>query len=351
MTLGLALLEDGVPTFVLEEERFNREKHTRKFPFRSLKAAFDDRGLDLAGIDVITTPWHMRSLWRMMFGAVREGFPASLNLVPPSARPTQSTLIVTMPNGLRWGLLWHFGVKSKLPKIVQVRHHDAHAAAFFVSPFEEATILVMDGYGDETAQSAYTGAGNRIERVAQTHIFNSLGMLYTAVTEHLGFKYFEEGTVMALAATGDKTYAKKFRELIRLEPGRRILRQPRLHQLPHARPQPAVQEAICRGLWSATREGRAHWRPASRSRLRAPAHGRGNHPSRRSRAVKTAQKSQSMPDRRRGAELRGQRADPSAIPTITRCGCRLALPTRARRLEARLWHYHQTLGKPRKLSR
>jgi carbamoyltransferase len=215
---GLALLEDGVPTFVLEEERFNREKHTRKFPFHALKAAFDDRGLSLAGIDVITTPWHMRSLWRMMFSAVREGFPASFNLVPPSARPTQSTLIVTMPNGLRWGLLWHFGVKQRLPKIVQVRHHDAHAATFFVSPFEEATILVMDGYGDETAQSAYTGAGNRVERVAQSHIFDSLGMLYTAVTEHLGFKYFEEGTVMALAATGDKTYAEKFRELVRFAP-------------------------------------------------------------------------------------------------------------------------------------
>ena len=215
---GLALLDHGFPTLVLEEERFNREKHTRKFPFCSLKAAFDDRNLGLADIDLITTPWHMKSLWRMMFGAVRDGFPASLNLIRPAARPTQSTLIVTMPMGLRWGLLWHFGVKSKLPKIVQVRHHDAHAASFFVSPFEEASILVMDGYGDEMAQSAYTGIGNRLERVSQTQIFDSLGMLYTAVTEHLGFKVFEEGTVMALAATGDRTYVNKFRELIQLKP-------------------------------------------------------------------------------------------------------------------------------------
>ena len=43
---GLALVEDGMPTFVLEEEQFNREKHTRKFPFGSFKAAFDDRGMD-----------------------------------------------------------------------------------------------------------------------------------------------------------------------------------------------------------------------------------------------------------------------------------------------------------------
>src|SRR4029077_10041035 len=103
------------------------------------------------------------------------------------------------------------------PKIVQVRHHDVHAASFFVSPFDEATVLVMDGYGDETAQSSYIGVGNRLERVSQTYIFDSLGMLYTAVTEHLGFKVFEEGTVMALAATGDKTYVNKFRELIRLK--------------------------------------------------------------------------------------------------------------------------------------
>src|SRR6476660_663602 len=215
---GLALLEQGSPTLVLDEERFNREKHTRKFPFRSLKAAFDDRGLGLAEVDVITTPWHMKSLWRMMFGAVRDGFPASLNLLPPSARPFQSTLIVSMPMGLRWGLLWHFGVKSKLPKIVQVRHHDAHAASYFVSPFEEATILVMDGYGDETAQSAYIGIGNRLERQWRSEFFDSLGMLYTAVTQHLGFKRFEEGTVMALAATGGPTYVKQFAELVRLCP-------------------------------------------------------------------------------------------------------------------------------------
>ena len=214
---GLALLNDGVPTLVLEEERFNREKHTRKFPFSSLQAAFDDRGLNLDEIDVITTPWDMKSLRRTMFWAVARNLPASLNLIPPSARPTQSTLIVTLPNGLRWGLMGHFGLR-KLPKIVEVRHHDAHAAIFFVSPFEEATVLVMDGYGDETAQSAYIGSGNRLERVWHNGFFNSLGMLYTVVSQHLGFKLFEEGTVMALAAAGDGTYTEQFRELVHLEP-------------------------------------------------------------------------------------------------------------------------------------
>jgi carbamoyltransferase len=219
---GLALLNDGVPTIVLEEERFNREKHTRKFPFLSLKAAFDDRGLDLDDIDVITMPWEMKSLRRTMFWAVVGGLPVSLNLIPPSARPLVPTLIVLMPNGLRWGLIWHFGKIKRLPKIIQVPHHDAHAAIFFVSPFEEAITLVMDGHGDETAQSAYIGSGNRLQRLWQSGVLDSLGMLYTAVTEYLGFKLFEEGTVMALAATGGPTYAKKFRELVLLQPDGRF---------------------------------------------------------------------------------------------------------------------------------
>ena len=215
---GLALLKDGVPTIVLEEERFNREKHTRKFPFRSLKAAFDDQGLGVGDIDVITTPWEMKSLRRNLFWGAAEGLPASLNMIPPSARPHIPTMIVAIPMGLRWGLMWHFGMHKKLLKIVQVRHHDAHAAIFFVSPFEEAAVLVMDGHGDETAQSAYIGSGNRLQRLWQSEVSDSLGFLYMAVTAYLGFKPFTEGTVMALAGTGGPSYANKFRELVRLEP-------------------------------------------------------------------------------------------------------------------------------------
>ena len=83
-------------------------------------------------------------------------------------------MIVAIPMGLRWGLMWHFGMHKKLLKIMQVRHHDAHAAIFFVSPFEEAAVLVMDGHGDETAQSAYIGSGNRLQRLWQSEVSDSL---------------------------------------------------------------------------------------------------------------------------------------------------------------------------------
>ena len=59
---GIALLQNGVPELIFEEERFNRTKKTKKFPKYSLAAARADFGLSLADVDVITTPWDVRQL-------------------------------------------------------------------------------------------------------------------------------------------------------------------------------------------------------------------------------------------------------------------------------------------------
>ncbi len=218
---GLAVLSDGMPVLVFEEERFNREKHTLLFPSLSLAAAFDGKPNHFDDIDVITTPWNMRHLRWTFFSKIMGGFPQTLNLLRPSAHRGQGAAIVNLPMRLWLGLGKRFGF-TKIPKIVQVGHHDAHAAIYFVSPFEEATVLITDGYGDDTATSAYTARGNRLEHQWKDDFFDSLGMLYTCVTEHLGFKFFEEGTVMALAACGGPTYVNKFQDLIQLRPEGRI---------------------------------------------------------------------------------------------------------------------------------
>ena len=109
--------------------------------------------------------------------------------------------------------------RSRLPPIVNVGHHDSHAAMFFASPFEEALVLVMDGYGDDSSSSAYVGRGNRLEQHWSTGIINSAGLVYTFVTEHLGFAGFgDEGKVMALAAFGEDTFVERFRDVIRPTP-------------------------------------------------------------------------------------------------------------------------------------
>ena len=159
---GIALLEDGVPAFVLEEERFNRQKHTLKFPFLSLAAAMEERNLRIGDIDVITTPWDTPQLRRTFATSILARLPASLNLLRPGANAVQNGGVIFLTTWLKYELRRMYGF-AHLPQIVQVGHHDAHAAIFFASPFEEAAVLVMDGYGDASATSTYIGSGNRLD--------------------------------------------------------------------------------------------------------------------------------------------------------------------------------------------
>ena len=214
---GVALVRDGHVEAVFEEERFNRIKRTWDFPDQSLTALWAD-GHDPGDVDAIVTPWNARRLASFVLKAALRKFPASLDLFHRRAHPVQRNQIVVLPHYLRRGLAPHWGGR-RLPKIISVGHHDAHAASFFVSPFDEALVLVMDGYGDDASSSAYIGRGNRLERVWSTDIFNSLGLVYTVVTGHLGFEGFgDEGKVMALAAYGTDALLAKFRDCIKLTP-------------------------------------------------------------------------------------------------------------------------------------
>jgi carbamoyltransferase len=215
---GIALIENGRPELVLEEERFNRDKKTKKFPKRALAAGFEELGLDLSDVDFITTPWSQRLLRSSFAWLVLRRFPLSLALTLPRSHTSQRNDILVLNHVLARDLSRCFGAGA-LPPIVNVSHHSSHAAVFFVSPFEEALVLVMDGYGDDCSSSAWLGRGNRLERLWATPIMNSLGLLYTFVTEYLGFAGFgDEGKVMALAAYGEGTYLERFRDVIRPTP-------------------------------------------------------------------------------------------------------------------------------------
>jgi carbamoyltransferase len=204
-----------MPELVLEEERFNRSKKTRKFPKLALAAGLHELGITLADIDVLTTPWDLRLLRRSFASILLRRFPVSLSLLLPSSHASQQNQIVALNHYLAHDLRKYFGV-IKIPPIVNVPHHHSHAAMYFGSPFEEALVLVMDGYGDECSSSAYVGRGHKLERVWSTGIMNSVGLVYTFVTEYLGFAGFgDEGKVMALAAYGEDTYVERFRDVVR----------------------------------------------------------------------------------------------------------------------------------------
>ena len=100
-----------------------------------------------------------------------------------------------------------------------VEHHLAHlASCFFVSPFERAALLSIDGFGDFISTMWAHGEGNAIEVLGQVEYPHSTGIVYTATTQFLGFPHYgDEGKVMGLAPYGEPRFINQFREIIRTE--------------------------------------------------------------------------------------------------------------------------------------
>ncbi|MCC6690807.1 MAG: carbamoyltransferase, partial [Bacteroidia bacterium] len=120
------------------------------------------------------------------------------------------------------------GLKSELAKafntsenkikaeIKNIEHHRSHlASAFFASPFDEAALLSIDGFGDFTSTMIATGRGGKINILDEVNYPHSCGIFYTAFTQYLGFpNYGDEYKVMGLAPYGTPTFVNKLKDVI-----------------------------------------------------------------------------------------------------------------------------------------
>ncbi|MGA3205904.1 MAG: carbamoyltransferase C-terminal domain-containing protein [Bryobacteraceae bacterium] len=116
----------------------------------------------------------------------------------------------------------HLTLRDQFPhaEVVVVEHHLAHAAsAFFGSPFEEATVLTLDHAGDFRCGARWKGSSgtktDQLELEKEWYYPDSLGRLYGAVTELLGFRAgADEHKVQWLSASGDDRFVPVFREMV-----------------------------------------------------------------------------------------------------------------------------------------
>ena len=119
---------------------------------------------------------------------------------------------------------FHLALRDLFPKaeVVVAEHHQAHAAsAYFASPFEEATVLTLDHFGDFCCGARWRGLQNQIHMEKEWYYPDSLGRLYSAVTTLLGFRAgADEHKVQWLSASGDERFVALFREIV--SPGARL---------------------------------------------------------------------------------------------------------------------------------
>jgi carbamoyltransferase len=207
-----ALIVDGELVAAAEEERFNRVKHCAGFPSAAARWCLDDAGLRPDELDHVAVSRDPRAnLGRKLLRTIRHG--ASARYL--KARLDNASRIRDVGSALAEAL----GVTELRAEVHNVEHHQAHvASAFFVSPFEDAAILSVDGFGDFASTMLAEGHGNRFEVLERVIYPHSLGIFYTAVTQWLGFPHYgDEGKVMGLAPYGKPRYLTKMRELVKLD--------------------------------------------------------------------------------------------------------------------------------------
>ncbi|MGC1777278.1 MAG: carbamoyltransferase C-terminal domain-containing protein, partial [Xanthobacteraceae bacterium] len=86
-----------------------------------------------------------------------------------------------------------------------IEHHRAHlASAFYVSPFDTAIAVSVDGFGDFASAAWGIGQGSALSLDGRILFPHSLGIFYQAMTQYLGFPHYgDEYKLMGLAAYGD----------------------------------------------------------------------------------------------------------------------------------------------------
>ena len=113
---------------------------------------------------------------------------------------------------------FHVALRDQFPnsEIIVVEHHLAHAAsAFYASPFDDATVLTLDHAGDFRCGARWHASGNQLEIEKEWYYPDSIGRLYRAVTELLGFRAgADEHKVQWLSTSGDERCASLFREIL-----------------------------------------------------------------------------------------------------------------------------------------
>ncbi len=223
-----ALLIDGRLVAAVEEERFNRIKHWAGFPAQSIRYCLHAGGLEARDIDHVALSFNPKAnlAKKALFTLAKR--PSIKSIVDRLSRQSKSLSIKSQ-------LAEACGVAEDAirARFHNVEHHDAHiASGFFLSPFDEAAILSIDGMGDfvstvlassshlpdpSSAPQALPDSSSalRYKKLSEVFYPHSLGFLYNAITLYLGFHaYGDEYKVMGLAPYGQPVYLDEFRRII-----------------------------------------------------------------------------------------------------------------------------------------
>ncbi len=203
------LVKDGKLVAAAEEERFRRIKHWAGFPSEAIRYCLKEAGVSLGDVDHVAVNQDSRAnmLQRLKFVA---GSRPDIGLLVDRFRKRRERM------GIDGLLAQEFPGSRVRAEVHAVEHHLAHlSSAFHVSPFKEAVAVSVDGFGDFASAAWGLGRGSEISIDGRVHFPHSLGILYQAITQFLGFPHYgDEYKVMGLAPYGEPKFMREMAELV-----------------------------------------------------------------------------------------------------------------------------------------
>lgn len=210
-----AIVVDGKIIAASSEERFNREKHSRKFPYQAIKFCLEKAKVkDINEIEGISIGFdYLQLAFNLDFLGFFKYFPHYTKEAFTNGK-YQIMKVVDTRKILRNEL----GYRGKINFL---DHHDSHTAAvYYPSCFDNAAILTVDGRGELASTRIYKAVDGKFEKLTQMNYPNSLGAFYSCITEYLGFnENVDEGKIMGLAPYGKDKLINKMRKVLSAKNG------------------------------------------------------------------------------------------------------------------------------------
>jgi carbamoyltransferase len=189
MDAAAALVVDGKLVAAAEQERFSGKKHTGDFPIDAIQFCLAEAGISIDEIDEIAHGFNYAP-YRDIY--LRDEKSAGLYRQVFSREALLAQVRRDLP-----------GFPDE--KVFSVGHHLAHAAsAAYTSGWDECLVVVNDAMGEMESLSVYVFQDGELEKIRTLSANDSIGILYSLVTLHLGFDFnSDEYKIMGLAPYGN----------------------------------------------------------------------------------------------------------------------------------------------------
>jgi len=235
-TATAAIIRDGETLSCISEERLNRVKEWGGVPRLAIGEVMRVAGVAPTDIDNVVVASYInpvtsmesgrRSLPRRAFGRASRIIPRIYLQSDRWVKHSVSMLSMFRNKEAITKVLKDYGIEAE---VEFCEHHTAHATtAYYPAWFRQnkkkkVLVITADGSGDAVSATINIGQGNKIERVLNISNYNSLGELYSRVTEYLGMKPLShEYKVMGLAPYSKEEHImksyKEFRKFARISP-------------------------------------------------------------------------------------------------------------------------------------